>query len=107
MTAKLVGGYMKRISAATSRLLVLLVVISSSPFTQNHAQDGRTVQLLAAAGNGETGNVRRLLDEGLNVNVRDEFGFTALMFAARSGSAPTVNLLLSRGADPNVRSKLM
>jgi ankyrin repeat protein len=47
------------------------------------------------------------LDRGANVNARDSFGFTALMFAAKSGNAATVELLLTKGAEVNARSKML
>jgi ankyrin repeat protein len=71
------------------------------------AQEDLTSELMAAAGNGETAEVKTLLDRGANVNARDSYGFTALIFAAKSGNSSTVRLLLTRGADVNAKSKLL
>lgn len=48
--------------------------------------------------------LRRTLDDGLPVDVRDEFGRTLLMIACRQGGLPQVELLIERGADVNARS---
>jgi len=38
---------------------------------------------------------------GLDVNTRDTYGLTALVWAARAGQVETVKVLLDAGADPN------
>jgi uncharacterized protein len=47
----------------------------------------------------------RQLDEGVNVDVRDKYGQTALMLAARDGRAAVVRFLVSRGAALDVSAK--
>jgi len=49
--------------------------------------------------------VRYLLDEGADVNSRDELGDTALIEAAYSGNTEVVKELLLRGADINLISR--
>lgn len=71
------------------------------------AQPDFTSELMAAAGNGETANVKALLDQGANINARDSLGFTALMFAAKSRNTSTVKLLIAKGADINAKSKML
>jgi len=56
---------------------------------------------MVAAGHGDTAAVQELLDEGTNVNVTDEGGYTALIYAVWKSKLTTVHLLLSRGADAN------
>ena len=46
----------------------------------------------------------RMLDDGLPVDTRDEFGRTLLMVACRQGALSLVELLIERGADVNARS---
>jgi len=60
-------------------------------------------RLLKAAGEGNDTVVRQLLTLGVPVNVTDETGATALMFAARNGDLGMLQALLSRGADATVR----
>ena len=55
--------------------------------------------LFDAAYAGLDGAVRILLQQGTQVNLTDEHGWTALMFAAYAGHETTVALLLAAGAD--------
>jgi ankyrin repeat protein len=42
------------------------------------------------------------LENGANINVRDENGTTALMNAVIGGHSEVVRVLLQHGADPNI-----
>lgn len=55
--------------------------------------------LFLAAGEGRLDAVRYLLDEGADVNARENFGDTALTEAAYHGQLAIVKELLFRGAD--------
>jgi ankyrin repeat protein/tetratricopeptide (TPR) repeat protein len=55
--------------------------------------------LATVAMSGLRNEVKRLLDEGADVNARDGRGCTALMESARNGDMETVKLLLERGAN--------
>ncbi len=48
---------------------------------------------------GDSDRARALLDEGSDVNARDEHEWTALCWAAGAGRTALVRLLLDRGAD--------
>jgi ankyrin repeat protein len=50
---------------------------------------------------GDTAEVRRLAGAPANVNARDEFGASPLMYAAAYGSVDQMRLLLKAGADVN------
>jgi excisionase family DNA binding protein len=60
---------------------------------------GGISDLMRAASKGDTGLVQRLLSNGVEVNARDMFENTALIFAAGGGHVDVVQLLLDRGAD--------
>lgn len=47
--------------------------------------------------------VQLLLDRGVNVNEKNDYGETALIVAAKSRSLDVMRLLLDRGADPNIK----
>lgn len=64
---------------------------------------GKVDALLDACENGDVKCVCALLDDGLDVNVKDEKKQSALVFAAAAGHVAVVDLLLARGADVNVR----
>ena len=58
--------------------------------------------LVMSARRGRSEDVRRLLADGVPVDVRDEeFGATALMWATHDGHAETVLILLEAGVDVN------
>jgi hypothetical protein len=57
----------------------------------------------SAAAGGDVASMKRMLDAGLDPNVRDSTGYTPLIAAARAGNVSMIRLLKSRGADPNLR----
>lgn len=54
---------------------------------------------------GDLEQVRRLLEQGVDIDSKDEHGQTALMHAAHEGRTELVRLLIDRGADMNVTAK--
>lgn len=63
----------------------------------------RTALMNAATWNCNPEVIELLIDEGANVNARDDFGGTALREASVGNNAEVVNLLLAAGADINSR----
>ncbi|CAM9236310.1 unnamed protein product [Ectocarpus fasciculatus] len=49
-------------------------------------------------------DIERLLDRGIPINVRDEFGNTLLTIACQNGSKRVAKIVLRRGADINSRN---
>lgn len=77
-------------------------MLRTSDVCSVRAADGRTLLAIATALQ-RTDIVRHILAQCPDLaNARDDFGQTALMFAARNGCAELVRMLLARGADPNV-----
>jgi ankyrin repeat protein len=66
-----------------------------------NARGNCCMPLFLAAGEGRIAVVRYLLNEGADVNAREEFGNTALIEAAFYGHANVVKELAFRGADIN------
>ncbi len=60
--------------------------------------DEKTMRLLAAIGNDEVDEVRRLISEGANVNARSEAGWTPLLVAVVSGAKESTRILANEGA---------
>ena len=58
-----------------------------------------------AATRGNTKLIKRLLADGMDVDVTDKGGLTALYRAAHNDQKETVSLLLSNGANVNIRDK--
>jgi len=67
---------------------------------------GRDNRLLGAAASGDIQSVRRLLDQGADVNARDELGQTPLHHAACSGHKDVAELLIRRGAVVTARDSV-
>jgi ankyrin repeat protein len=66
-----------------------------------NARGNCCMPLYLAAGEGRLEVVRYLLDQGANVNAREQFGDTALTEAVFNGQLAAVKELLFRGADVN------
>jgi ankyrin repeat protein len=66
------------------------------------AQD-QAEALSEAARKGDAAAVRKLLDEGVDVNTKYRYNRTALSYAADRGHVAVVKLLLERGADINLK----
>ena len=60
--------------------------------------------LMRAALDGDTESVKELINQGGDINQRDDNGRTALMFAVVNGHYETMKVLLEHGADVNARS---
>jgi uncharacterized protein len=63
----------------------------------------RRGDLVVAAGRGDEATVRRLLDDGVDVDARDGRGRTAVTAAAAAGHADVVRLLVDAGADVDIQ----
>jgi ankyrin repeat protein len=57
---------------------------------------------MAASLNGHTEIVELLADHGSELDLKNEDGATALIFASRHGNADIVKLLLKKGANPGL-----
>jgi ankyrin repeat protein len=60
--------------------------------------------LMRAALDGNTEKVKELIQQGVDINQRDENGRTALMFAVINSHYETTRVLLESGADVNAKS---
>lgn len=69
----------------------------------NVADSRGDTPLMYAAAVGSEAMMRRLIEAGADVNARNSFGASALLWSA--GSLPRVRLLVEHGADVNVVSK--
>ncbi len=60
---------------------------------------------LEAVKQGDLRDAEKLLEQGADVNVQDEDGWTALMFSAKSQNVEMAQMLMDNGADNDVRNK--
>lgn len=70
---------------------------------QSAAPGDKADALWEAARKGDVAAVRKLLDEGADVNTKLRYGATVLFYACDRGHLDVVKLLLERGADVNVK----
>ena len=82
-------------------LVEMLLSKNADPLKPNWY--GTALHCAAEAGQCET--IKPLLDTGMDVDTRDDFGRTPLHCAAQTNRLPAVKLLLSRGADLHARDK--
>jgi len=68
----------------------------------NRDENGNT-PLLIAAQRGDAQMVKRLLEQGADVDARNDYGTTALMFASDYGHAEIIRLLLDHGASVDLK----
>ena len=76
----------------------ILLFISALALAQAPALT-KTDQLQDAARKGDAAAVKKLLDEGVDVNTRFRYNATALFYACDHGHVEAVKVLLDRGAD--------
>ena len=62
--------------------------------------------LIVAAGRGDVAALRKLLDAGADVNMRDARGRNAVLAATQSGQIEAARLLIARGADVNAQDDI-
>jgi ankyrin repeat protein len=105
-------SYRKRLSHTGVALLLFAGFSQSQPFPPAtvRAGDQQAAKpiapcLVAAIRDGDAPAVRKLLDNGADVNARDAEGNTPLILASFYASPECVVLLLEKGADPNATNK--
>ena len=89
-----------------TRIVVLALVVASHAvvgLAQSSAPSDKGDALWEATRKGDIAAVKKLLDEGVDVNVKLRYGATVLFYACERGHLDIVKLLLERGADVNVR----
>src|SRR5262245_13453303 len=103
---------MRWIIAGVALVVVAAAAAHARPAAQATAASGSTSPtgttsekadaFLEAARKGDAAAVRKLLDEGVDVNTKFRYNATALSYACDRGHLEVVKLLLERGADVNV-----
>jgi len=88
---------------SVSGLLFLLALACAIPWTQP-APTNADQALMQAAIQGDIKGIERLLQQGANINARDDrHKSTPLVIAAHQGNASVARLLLDKGADVNLQ----
>ena len=87
--------------------LALVAILAPATPALAHANAGPDInrELMMAAASGQIWRVKYLVENGANVNWRDEEGYTPLTWAAQHGHAPVAEYLISRFAQVNPTDK--
>ena len=83
--------------------MVAVLAAAAAPQVIALAQTDKADAFSEAARKGDAAAVKRLLDEGVDVNTKFRYNRTALSFAADRGHVEVVKLLLERGADVTMK----
>lgn len=82
-------------------LLLSAILFATTP--GEAAEGDPSIQLMVAATSGQIERVEKLLQEGVDVNGRNQAGRTPLIAAAAAGNSRIVRKLLAFGADVNAQ----
>merc|ERR1719192_3326066 len=64
--------------------------------------NGPDTTIVEASKNGHIDIVKTLIEKGVDINTKDDYGYTSLSYAALKGHSEVVDLLIEYGADMNV-----
>lgn len=81
-----------------------MLVGCSQPGPNALTKNGDT-KLIDAISGGETAKAKKLVEQGADVNEKNDQGYTALMAAAVTGNTEIANILLSKGANVTPKDK--
>ena len=84
-------------------LSAMLLCSAVAALGQSLGPSDKADALWEAARKDDAPAVKRLLDEGVDVNTKFRYGATALSYACDRGNLEVVKILLERGADVNVK----
>lgn len=88
-----------------ARLLTIVSFLIVSTAAAN-SSDPKREALWSAVRSGDVKAIQKALDQGADVNARNEYGVTALWIAAGKGKFEVVELLVKSGADVNARDDI-
>ena len=68
-------------------------------------EENSEILIWQAAAEGDTQLIKKHLSDGVNVNAKDERGWTSLHYSAGFGRKEIVELLITAGADVNAKEE--
>ena len=96
-----IGQNIHSVKTILTKVVVAYLVIFFLLFSHTAYSESLTDQLISASKNGDAPKVKELIAKGGNVNEKDKYGSTALIYAVNSNSSDCVKLLSANGADVN------
>ncbi|KAL6818859.1 hypothetical protein GGI42DRAFT_14446 [Trichoderma sp. SZMC 28013] len=92
------------IAASCHQFEILNILSQQNLITSDWDKWYRISNFFKAATQGDVHTIEQLLDQGVNPDLKAEFGFTPLSYAACNGHEAVVNVLVQR-ADVNINSQ--
>jgi len=87
------------------KLFIALVLLILTCYSSAALGKECTMAFFTAAIRSDKTYLKKLIDEGCDINAKDQLGRTVLMLAAGSGNAETVKFLLENNAKDNTKTK--
>lgn len=69
-------------------------------------EEGSQNEFIEAAGSGDTAKVKGFIENGANLDMIDDYGYSPLMIAVSYGHLECARMLLEAGADPNLANSV-
>ena len=90
----------------TIAILALAAFLAASPEVEARAVSAAadSSALIKAVASGNSGELRLLIEAGVNLDARNAAGDTALHVAAKQGNADVARMLIEAGSDPKARN---
>ena len=90
----------------TFAVLIVIESCATTPQTQKNREGVTQEDLFESVKSGDYSEVKRLIEEGTDVNAKDSVGWIALMWASHFGHTEIAKLLIESGADVNTQTKV-
>lgn len=100
----MIGQNIHRVKAILRSFVVVYFVFLYLILSPTAYSESLTAELISASKNGDVPKVKELIAKGVNVNEKDEYGSTALIYAVTADSDDGVKLLTANGADVNIKN---
>jgi len=86
--------------------IILIFVLAILIITDSFVSASDTELLFRSVRRDDYFKVKRLIEEGADVNAQNNYGDTALMIASKRGHTEVAKLLIEEGADVNAQDTL-
>ena len=82
-------------------------ITKNNPLDNQDSQDNIESQIISACEDGDLDIVKNLIEQDIDIDLKDEEGNSLLMLACTSGNKDLIKFLLDKGADINTPNNEM